>query len=74
MAREFVTVDSKGFVGALSPLLCITFELHKNGASLGILKGALERGWAERGADNSKSCFEFTQLDSTEVNKCQYLL
>ncbi len=61
-------------MGALSPLLCISFELHKNGAVLGILKGAPERGWTGRGADNSKICLELTQLDSTEVNKCQFLL
>ena len=73
-AREFVSADSKGLMGALNPLLCITFELHKNGASLGILKSTLERGWTERGADDSKSCLELTQLDSMEVNKCQYLL
>jgi hypothetical protein len=74
MARESVSADSKGFMGALSPLLCISFELHKNGAILGILKRALDRGWTEREAANSKSCLELTQLDSTEVNKCQYLL
>ena len=39
MAREFVTADSKGLMGALSPFLCITFELHKNGASLGSGEG-----------------------------------
>ena len=61
-------------MGALSPLLCISFELHKNSAILEILKGALERGWTERAADNSKICLELTQLDSTEVNTCQYLL
>ena len=55
-------------------MLCITFELHKNGAVLGILKRALERDWTEWGEDNSKSCLELTQVDSTEVNKCQYLL
>jgi len=48
--------------------------LHKNGAILEILKGALERRWTERCPDSSKSCFELTQLDSTVVNKCQYLL
>jgi hypothetical protein len=74
MAREFVSADSKGLMGELSPLLCITFELHKNGAILGILKGAPERGWTGRGSENSKSCFELTQLDNTEVNKCQHLL
>jgi hypothetical protein len=67
MALEFVSADSKGLMGALSPLLCITFGLHKNGAILGILKAAPE--W---GADNSKSCFELTRVDSTEVNTCQY--
>ena len=34
MAREFVSADSKGLMGALNPLLCITFGLHKNGAIL----------------------------------------
>ena len=34
MARGVVSADSKGLRGALSPLLCITFELHKNGAVL----------------------------------------
>jgi len=34
MRCEFVTADSKGLMDALSPLLCITFELHKNGAIL----------------------------------------
>ena len=61
-------------MGALSPLLCISFELHKNGAVLGILKGAPERGWTERVEGNSKSCLELTQLGSTKVNECQYLL
>jgi hypothetical protein len=74
MAREFVSADSKGLMGVLNPLLCISFELHKNGAVLGILKSAPERGRMERGADNSKSCLELTPLDSTEVNECQYLL
>jgi len=32
MEREFVSADSKGFMGALSPLLCISFELHNNRA------------------------------------------
>ena len=36
---EFVCADSKGLMGALNPLLCITFELHKNGASLGSGEG-----------------------------------
>jgi len=34
MARGFVSADSKGLMGTLSPLLRITFEVHKNGASL----------------------------------------
>jgi hypothetical protein len=74
IAQELASADSKGLMGALSPLLCISFELHKIGAILGILKGPLEPGWRERGADNSKSCLELTQLDSMEVNKFQYLL
>ena len=32
MSEESVTADSKGLMGALSPLLCISFELHKIGA------------------------------------------
>jgi len=74
MDKELVSADSKGLRGALSLLLCITFGLHKNGAILGILKDALERGWTGRGVDNSKSCLELTQVDSTEVNICQHLL
>ncbi len=61
-------------MGTLSPLLSINFELHKFGAVPRTLKGALQRGWTERGGDNSKSCLELTQLDSAEIKKCQYLL
>jgi len=42
MAQESVSADSKGLTGALSPLLCITFELHKNGAGLRSTPGELE--------------------------------
>ena len=42
MRGESVSADSKGLMGALSPLLCITFELHKNGA----IGGDAERGSA----------------------------
>ncbi len=40
MRCEFVSADSKGLIGALSLLLCITFEVHKNGAVPRTLKGA----------------------------------
>ena len=71
MAQQFVSADSKGFMGALSPLMSISFELHKIGAVLRNLKSALERGWTGRGEANSKSSLELTQLDSTEVIECQ---
>jgi hypothetical protein len=61
-------------MGALNPLLCISSELHRNGAVLGILKGARGLGWTEKGVWNSSCCLELTQLDTTEVNICQHLL
>ena len=42
MREESVSADSKGFMGALSPLLCISFELHKNGAIWGNGAGEFE--------------------------------
>jgi hypothetical protein len=41
MAHELVSADSKGLVGKLNPLLCITFELHKDRASLGRVEGEI---------------------------------
>jgi len=43
MKRESVSADSKELMGALSPFLCITFELHKNGARLGSAEGPSTR-------------------------------
>jgi hypothetical protein len=48
MEGEFVSADSKGLIGALNPLLCITFELRKNGASLGRGAGEFETTRGER--------------------------
>jgi hypothetical protein len=47
MREVSVTADSKGVIGALSLLLCISFEMHKNGASLGSGEGPsrLRRGF-----------------------------
>jgi len=72
MEGEFVSADSKGLIGALNPLLCITFEVHKIGATLGILKSGPERRWTGREA--SRYCCDFTPPDSTKVGNCPYLV
>ncbi len=58
MGRESVSADSKGLMGALSPLLCISFDLHKNGASLGSAEGEFgttgEHGFTRMGSDRDQ--------------------